>query len=406
MMKKFVAVAAMLGTLGAGTAAHADVVTDWAEFGRTIASGEDSSSSPDRFFAQTQLALAMFEAANSIEQDYESHLSVPPEEAAASVDAAVMTAAKDVLLAHFSSRTEDIERSYELALATLPQGEELERGVAVGKRAGAAALKAGAVDPERVAVPYRPVTAPGTWVPVQLPVFPDWYANLPFWSLEDPEAFMPPPPPDLSSEVWARDFNEVKRLGGKDSTERTSLQSRIARYRITPIIMPTLEAIADMPGRSTTTNARMIALLYMATDDTGVITGLAKLRNNFWRPITAIRNADIDGSPETEMDPAWEPYIRTPNHPEYPCAHCSWASAVAEVLKAEVGDAPPGGVQVGSRSLDYAVVQVLPTFDQWVKEVSFSRIVGGVHYRFSNDAAEAIGRTVAAETLKLMPPRE
>ncbi|WP_156167364.1 vanadium-dependent haloperoxidase [Aurantiacibacter marinus] len=406
MMKKLVAVAAMLGALCTGTAAQADIVTDWAQFGRTIAGGDDSPSSPEHFFAQTQLALAMFEAANAIEQEYESHLAVPPEEAAASVEAAVMTAAKDVLLAHFRSRTEDIERSYELALATLPQGDETERGIAVGTRAAAAALMAGAVDPERVASPYRPFTAPGTWVPVQLPVFPDWYANLPFWSLEDPESYMPPPPPELSSEVWARDFDEVRRLGGRESTERTSIQSRIARYRITPIIMPTLEAIADMPGRSTTANARMVALLYMATDDTGVITGLAKLRNNFWRPITAIRNADMDGNPETEMDPNWEPYIRTPNHPEYPCAHCSWASAAAEVLKAEVGDAPPGGVQVGSRSLDYAVVQVLPTFDQWVEEVSFSRIVGGVHYRFSNDAAEDIGRTVAAETLKLMPPRQ
>ena len=48
----------------------------------------------------------------------------------------------------------------------------------------------------------------------------------------------------------------------------------------------------------------------------------AKYTYNFWRPVTAIRNGDLDGNEETTRDPAWEPIIATPMHPEYPCAHC------------------------------------------------------------------------------------
>jgi hypothetical protein len=152
----------------------------------------------------------------------------------------------------------------------------------------------------------------------------------------------------------------------------------------------------------------MFALLAMVGDDVGVATGEAKLHYNFWRPITAIRNASDDGNDATAEDPGWEPLIGTPNHPEYPCAHCSFAASTAVVLKSEVGDAPPGGVRVHSRSLPNSIVQVLPSLDDWVREVSISRTYGGVHYRFSNEAGEAMGRKVAemalAKVMRPLPP--
>jgi hypothetical protein len=164
-------------------------------------------------------------------------------------------------------------------------------------------------------------------------------------------------------------------------------------------MMPTLRLIADARGRSLVSNARLFALSSMVADDTGMATADSKLHYNFWRPITAIRNGEIDGNPATATEPGWEPLIGTPNHPEYPCAHCSSAAATATVLKAEVGAAPPGGVRVASRSIPTSNVQVLPTFDEWVRQVSYSRTLGGVHYRFSNAAGEEIGRKVAAMAL-------
>lgn len=405
-MKLLTALAATTALIVTASPAKADIVVDWAEFARTVRSADNTPWSPERHHIEVQFALAMFEAANAIDPEFESFLGMEPVEGEASSDAAVMTAARDVLLAFYPSRSQDIEYSYELALSMIEEGEAKQRGIETGAAAAAAALAMQATRDGASASPYRPLTTPGTWVPVRLPVFPDEYAIVTTWSFDDYEELMPPPPPELTSETWARDFNEVKDLGGRESESRTSVQSRIARYRITPVIIPILRSIADMPGRTTVQNARLLALVNIAGNDTGTVTGLAKLRYNFWRPITAIRNADEDDNPATDIDPAWRPYIGTPNHPEYPCAHCSWTAAVAEIFKAEVGNAPEGGVQVGSRSLDYATIQVLPTFDQWVEEVSFSRILGGVHYRFSNDAGEELGRDVAERTLTLLPPLE
>jgi hypothetical protein len=139
----------------------------------------------------------------------------------------------------------------------------------------------------------------------------------------------------------------------------------------------------------------MFALLAMVNDDAGIANAEAKLHYNFWRPITAIRNASDDGNDATAEDPAWEPLIATPNHPEYPCAHCTQSAATAVLMKTEYGNSPPSGVRVASKSSPNLAVQVLPTWDKWAADVSASRTLGGVHYRFSNEAGEEMGRKIA-----------
>jgi hypothetical protein len=165
-------------------------------------------------------------------------------------------------------------------------------------------------------------------------------------------------------------------------------------------MMPSLRLIADAPSRSLVENARLFALMSMVVDDAMMATSAAKLHYDFWRPIVAIRNADQDGNDATGRDPAWEPLINTPNHPEYPCGHCTYAGAVAELMTAETGPRPPGGVRVSSRSIPNSAVQALPSWDDWVREVNFSRTLGGVHYRFSNEAGEEVGRRVARLALQ------
>jgi hypothetical protein len=170
-------------------------------------------------------------------------------------------------------------------------------------------------------------------------------------------------------------------------------------------MMPALRMIADGKGRRTVENARLFAMYHMVNDDALLAVGDAKLHYNYWRPITAIRNAETDGNPVTAADPSWEPLITTPNHPEYPCGHCILASATAELMKLEYGKAPPWGVRVASRSIPNAAVQILPDWDKWVEEVSFSRTLGGVHYRFSNEAGEEMGRKITrAAVAKAMRP--
>jgi hypothetical protein len=143
----------------------------------------------------------------------------------------------------------------------------------------------------------------------------------------------------------------------------------------------------------------MFALYQMAFDDSGEAMGSAKFHYNFWRPITAIRNADKDGNEATQLDAGWAPLLATPNFPEYPCGHCTVAAAIAEVMNAETGPRPPGGVRVGSQAVPNSIVQTLPSWDEWARQVSDSRMYGGVHYRFSNQAGEAIGRQTARMVL-------
>jgi hypothetical protein len=126
----------------------------------------------------------------------------------------------------------------------------------------------------------------------------------------------------------------------------------------------------------------------------------AKIHYNYWRPITAIRNGADDGNDATAPDPAWAPLLATPNFPEYPCGHCVVAAAIAEVMTAETGARPPGGVRVASQALPLSAVQVLPSWDEWAQQVSDSRVYGGVHYRFSNEAGEQIGRRAARIVLE------
>ena len=400
---------AAAGLFVSASAAQADTVCEWMEFAQKIQNATSSIPNAPRNPAlervQTQAALAMFEALNSIDPRYESYLGLPRSDSRASQDAAAATAAFEVLVASFPGQKTALDESYAIALEAVADRQARDSGVAIGKAAAALALKAGGIDPAITQIPYLPRTQPGVWVPTQLPILEPFMLAYKPWILDKADSVRPGPPPALDSEQWVRDYNEVKRVGGKVSKDRTPHETLMARYRITPDMMPSYRLAADAPGRSPVQNARMFALLGMINDDSLMAITDAKLAYNFWRPITSIRNGDKDGSDATEPDPAWEPLITTPIHPEYPCGHCILAAGTAEYMKAEVGNAPAWGVRVSSRSIPNAAVQVLPSWDEWSRQVSYSRTLGGVHYRFSNEVAEDMGRKIARQALaKVMRP--
>ena len=403
-MRKTLLAAAAAAALFGSAPASADTICEWYDFSQTIiAAGAPAAGAPrtpDHDRAGTQVALAMFEAVNAIDRRYESYLRLPQRDRNASQDAAAITAAYRVMVEHFPSQRSALDDAYSLAMGGIADPGQREAGRLIGEEAARAALAAGGIDPAIAQTPYRPMTEPGVWTATQLPVFEPFSLAFRPWILPRADAVRPAPPPALNSERWARDLDEVRRLGGRSSTERTPVQTLMARYRITPNLMPSLRLVADAPGRRPVQNARLFALYQMIGDDTLMATVEAKLHYNFWRPVTAIRNADNDGNDATQRDPAWEPLIATPNHPEYPCAHCSFAGAFAEFMIAETGPRPAAGVRVSSRSIPNSAVQALPSWEDWVREVSFSRTLGGVHYRFSNEAGEEIGRRVARMALQ------
>ena len=391
-------------TLAVGSA-RADAVTDWErvldEATKDLSSPAGAASPLDRVDAR--MALAMFEAADAVDRRYASYLSLPPAPEGASEEAAIAAAAHDVLAASLPpEKAAQADAAYASALAKMPDGEARRAGVAAGQAAAKAAMAAGGLDPARPPQFYRPFAEPGVWVPTALPVFSPYTLSYRPWFLPKPEAARPPPPPALTSPVYIKAVQETQALGSKTSTLRTAEQTRDATFWIADDLDALMRQVADRPGRSLVQNARFYALVRMAMDDAGTAIVDAKMHYGFWRPITAIRNGDRDPSPETVRDESWTPLLTTPNHPEYPCGHCIFAATVAAVLLSEPGVTPDRRFTFTSTSLPGAVKAL--TLPESVTACSMSRIYGGVHYRFSNDAAEAMGRKVAALALSRFAP--
>ena len=402
-----ITLAAAAAALATAAPATADTVTDWWEVGnRYYLAGQASSGPrlPDAERGLSRTALAMFEAVNAIDRRYESYLGLPAGDPKASQDAAAATAAFKVLLKHYPANKSVLEESYALVMAGIPDGAAKESGRQVGERAAEAANAAGGVDPTVLQPPYRPRTRAGEWIHTSIPSLElHWFALKP-WAVSA-DRLMPPPPPALTSERYARDYEEVRRLGGRDSKERTPEQTLIARYRQGYDLSPMVRYIADRPGRRQVDNARLLALYQMAFDDAVQAMIVAKYRYDFWRPVTAIRNGDRDGNDATHLDPNWLPLLPNPNFQEYPCGHCAAVAVQAEVLKL-AGGLPAGTpVRVAAGGNPNMVVQTVKSWDEIVRQVSDSRMLGGVHYRFSNEAAEAMGRQAArlAESTILRP---
>ncbi|GLS01696.1 hypothetical protein GCM10007859_17110 [Brevundimonas denitrificans] len=378
--------------------AAADTVSDWWEFANKLAP-PGGSGTPDQMRSTSRVSLAMFEALNAIDRRYESYLNLPAGDPTASQDAAAVTAAYLVLVQHYPAQKAALDDSYAIAMQAVPDAAKREAGRLIGEQAAAAAMAAGGIDPAIVQTPYRPVTRPGQWIATSLPQIEPFMSAFKPWVIPSAEALRPPPPPALNSERWARDYDEVRRLGGRTSTERTPTQTLAARYRQAFDLTPSMRLAADAPGRTPVQNARMFAVYQMAFDDAVMAMSAAKAHYDFWRPITAIRNGADDGNDATAPDVGWVPLLGTPNFAEYPCGHCTVAGALGEVMENEVGPRPATGVRVASQAIPNSAVQVLPSWDEWVQEVSDSRIYGGVHYRFSNEAGEEIGRRAARMVL-------
>lgn len=259
--------------------------------------------------------------------------------------AAVAAANRAVLVRALPAQQNSIQSAYQAALAGIHDAAARDAGIAIGERVAVAVLAARATDGAAAPESYRPHTTPGAYVPTVIPAVPQWASRKP-WLIDSPACFRPGPPPATNSDLWARDFNEVKTLGGRNSTARSAEQTEIARFwefSLPAVHHRLLRSVADAPGRDLTTNARLYAVVSQAMDDALISVMDAKYHYNFWRPITAVRNGDMDGHDGTERDPPWMPPIDTPSHPEYPCAHCILATAVGTTLK-EQTDVLPGVV--------------------------------------------------------------
>jgi len=375
----------------AAFAARADIVTDWADTTTEIA---DEGPNTIRTMALAQSAV--YEAVNAITARYpHDRVDLGPAQGA-SVEAAVAAASRAVLLQEAPALKDRIEAAYARALAATAEGEARTRGVGVGERAAADVLTKHSHDLDSID-PYRPVTSPGLYVPTTIPTGWSLAQHRP-WFMKSAAQFRPGPPPALKSELWARDYNEIKAVGSATSTVRTPEQTEIARFWATnlpDVHLGLARSVALAPGREVTRNARLYAAVAAAMNETETSVFEAKYHYLFWRPITALRNGDRDDNSATERDADWVPLIATPMQPEYPCAHCMLASAITTVLRAEAGGSSALELSTTSNTAR-GVTRRWTSTDAVVQEVSMARIWAGVHYRNSTEVGNHMGQQVGA----------
>jgi hypothetical protein len=367
--------------------ANADVITDW-----NIKAGEIVTESklgtPPAIRAMAIVQTSVYEAVNA---------TAP----GASVDAAVAAANRATLTKLMPSQQASIDAAYQAALAQIADGPAKTAGIAVGEQAAAAVLARRADDGGLPAESHRPHTTAGTYVPTATPAVTQWSQRKP-WLMASAAQFRPGPPPALTSDAWARDYNEVKSFGAKNSTRRSAEQTEIARfweYSLPAIYHGVVRSVAQVPGRDMTQNARMFAAVAQAMDDAMIGVFEAKYHYNFWRPATAIRNGDIDGNDATQREASWTSFIDAPMHPEYPSAHSILAAAVGTVLKAEIGKGPKPVLTTTSPTAKGASRR-WTNLDDFTREVGDARIYEGIHYRTSTDVGIEMGQQIGALTVE------
>jgi hypothetical protein len=378
-------VIAAFAIVGAIADARADVVTDWNIKANEVVV-ESKLGTPPAIRVMALVQTAVNDAV---------HSTMPqPGTQPTSVEAAVAAANRAVLVKLLPNQQAMIDAAYQAAVSSIPESAAKAAGISAGERAAAAVLAKRTGDviaPES----YRPHTTPGAYVPTAAAAAPQWSQRTP-WLMSSAAQFRAGPPPALSSDAWARDYNEVRELGSRTSTKRTVEQTEIARfweYSLPPIYFGAIRSVATQPGRDVARNAGLLAASAQAMDDAMIAVFEAKYAYNFWRPATAIRNGDIDGNDSTTREPTWAPLIDAPMHPEYPSGHAILAGAVGVVLQADVGDGPAPVVTTSSPTAKGAT-RHWTSIDGFVREIGDSRIYAGIHYRAAIDAGTSMGQQI------------
>lgn len=418
------ALPATAGPPSAAAAKPSTAVVGWSEVAGQaavagcLAPGNDPLHEA-RMYAMTHLAV--HDALNSIHRRFDPYAERRRAPAMASPEAAVAEAAHDVLVASleqtrafFGDACSDagiavVQSHYADVLGHIGNGPAKRAGRAAGARAAATILAARSddgsatlplVDPD-----YPQGTEPGQWR--FTPGVP--FAFEPRWGEVDLFALKKvvnvAPPLDLRSRRYAKDLNEVKALGGVDSTARTADQTEIARFWLesSPLAWNRIgRQLALARGLDLWQQARLFGLLNMAMADGYVSTFATKYADTFWRPVTAIHEAGSDGNPRTAADPAWMPLEQTPPIPDHDSGHAVEGATAAAVFQRFFGtdrmsfsnctNTIPGH-ECGSAD---PVVRHFSSFSAAARENARSRIYVGFHFRYATEVGLGHGAQIGS----------
>lgn len=392
-------------------AASQNVVLEWNQI-LLEAVRLDASSPTVATRAMAMVQGAVFDALAAIEGTAGYFVKVTaPAGASPSPEAAVAAAAHRVLSYLYPfQQTQQMGFDARLAqtLAAIADGPGKDDGVALGRTVADAVIELRKSDGWDTFIAYTPGSEPGDWretPPMYVVALTPQWANLRPFAMTSPSQFLPDGPPDLTSAEYAAAWDEVRRLGRADSTERTVDQTRAARFwadgagtYTPPGHWNQIAAqFARAQGNSLIDDARLFAQLNITLADAAIVAWNAKFDYEFWRPVTAIREADTDGNDATTADESWSSLIVSPPFPEYTSGHSTFSGAAEVVLASFFG--ANTGFSTTSVGLP-GPPRSFASFHAAAEEAGQSRILGGIHFQFSNQDGLASGRALAQFVLE------
>ncbi len=375
--------------------------------------------------------VAIHDALNAIDRRSDPYAFRGRAQLPASPDAAVATAARDVLVpllsqlpAPFTQACIDagvtsVETDYAAALGAIPDSAAKRRGMRKGAQAAAAILALRSSDGSDTLLldsAYPQGTDPGEYrfTPGTPFAFAPGWADVTPFVLRDSSQFRARPPYRVTAQTYTEDYDEVKRLGGDDITtpsERTADQTEIALFWVesSPLQWNRIARTVSVDrGLGLWRNARLFGLLNLAMADGYIGSFETKYLYNFWRPVTAIQNADTDGNPSTDVDPTWTPLVTTPPIPDHDSAHAVEGGAAAQVLRRFFGTDTisfetcsltlPAGSTCDDAS---SVTRSYSSFSEAAEENAFSRVLVGFHFRNASEEGVKHGRRIGVRAFRL-----
>ena len=401
------ALTALAAVLATGVATASDPIATWNQISEQ-AVRTAGHPPPVAVLDFAIVHLAIYDAVESIDRSFEPYYKRVTG-ATGSPSAAAGKAGHDTLVGLFPAQSATLDAAYASFLAAYGI-DPLDPGTAVGAQAAANMLALRANDGRfpPSPPPFLGSVAIGQWRPTPsllpgpppslAPGLTPWVATVTPFTMHSDSQFRVDPPPDLTSDEWAEDYNEVKSIGSLASTTRTAEQTEIGYFWADSGPLLWQNALRYISGNylhDIGDSARMYALAEAAMADAQIACWDSKYFYTFWRPITAIRLGDQDGNPATTVDPAWQPLINTPNFPEYPSGHADISAAVSHVLQLFFGTDELSFQMTTTNALAPQKTRSFSRLSQAEQEVIDARVYVGIHYRNSDTTAAAQGRRVA-----------
>jgi hypothetical protein len=338
---------------------------------------------------------AIYDTLNAIERTHRVYRVRARPAGAASLEAAVAVAAHRTLTDLYPRQRETLDAELDAELARVPDGAAKEGGITLGQQVAEKMLEWRANDGANRRVTYEPRIEAGIWRPTppgkRSALLPQWRYLTPF-AIPSTARFMPPTPPGLTSAAYRTALREVKELGGLDSDNRKAEQTLIAWFwddgegTVTPPghWNQIAQTVSRQRGLTLAENARLFALLNVSLADAAILCWEAKFAFSYWRPITALHDADLDG---------WDSLLVTPPFPSYPSGHSTFSGAAATALARFFGT---NAIRftIGSDDAPGAK-RTFKGFWEAAQQAGRSRIYGGIHYEFDNREGLSCGRELA-----------